>query len=119
MDRSNPRTALRMERLVALVRDVPMDRYQIAAALHMAPRHALKYVDDLNQPGKLRRIRIAGWRGRVPLYQAGAGHNARRPPRLTDHERIRADPDKWERWLARQRARRLRPVADPLHNWMR
>ena len=115
--------------------DHPMSVRRVAAITAVLASQALTARDlaplvflSIEQPHRAGTVRIARWavqaigrETRLPAYKAGAGRDAPRPAVLTSAQRqikhmarVRRDEDRYELHKARNRARKLKKVRDPL-----
>ncbi len=119
----------RIERIQQLLRHEPSTIQEIADAVFISLRYATDYIRHLREHGQ---VYICEYRrddckvNRVfrPLYAWGTGTDAPSPDRSSRarqaeyRARIRADPEKWQRELARRKARRLKPRRDWTAEWI-
>lgn len=128
---TNQASRRKIERILALLADRPMTTKQLAPLVPIGTAWARIYVKHLHQT---RQIHIETWVRHAedsdrmyprPLYRAGDGPDATKPAALTYEEqlkrawaKVKADPERHQKFNARRRARNLKPRANPLTSWI-
>lgn len=116
---TKPASALRLQRILAMLERQPMNVLAIAAALPISKRWALEYIQHLHDS---KQIHIARWdkdieerakRHAIEVWAFGPGKDAVRPPPDGKEVRsrrawqsLKSDEDRHELVLAKRRVRR-------------
>ena len=126
------RAKRRIERIQFLLRREYMNCLQLSEEIYMSPVRAREYIRYLL---KTNQVHVYRWDKRefegkahwIAVYAWGNAKSAKKPisgetnaERLKRryHERKRDDPDWYESMLAKLKATRLKPKADPMLNWI-
>jgi hypothetical protein len=114
-----------MNLVAAALADGPLCAHDLAPKVFLCYGHAWRLVKGMHELGM---VHIAKWplrrmprATRVAAYALGAGKDAPKPKRLTQAQRqtrykskLRADADRLDIQLSKDRARKLKPTRDPL-----
>ena len=127
MNPSHPLTVRRLEAIQQALRKGDMNLHEIADTVFMSMRWVRDYITYLHEEQKA--VHIADWIYRkggrheypVAVFRFGPGRDKKKPPPTTAQQkgvllrkRRNADPDRRDVYLARDRARKRKIVADQL-----
>lgn len=126
MNANHPLTQRRIAMIEHALSEMPMDAYQLASAAFGALHTTREYLDYLHSEKKIHIVRWhirEGKQNRLfPLFVWGFGRDKKRPSKKEIHAKrqhqrwieLKTDKDRYELYLDRQRAKRLKPYADPM-----
>lgn len=132
MTYESERALRRIERIQQLLRGQDMTAQEVADGIYMDVRRARMYLRYLLEKkmiyvkrwekrryeGKARWIPYYGWGNAKSAPMPGSKETSAEAQRRRYKERIARDPDAHESFLARLKAKRLKPKADPLMAWI-
>ena len=121
----HPMSARRVAAIAAALASQALTARDLAPLVFLSVEQTRRYLVQMHLGGT---VRIARWvvqatgrETRLPAYRPGAGRDAPRPAVLTPAQRqvkhiarVRLDEDRYELHKARNRARKLKKVRDPL-----
>ena len=118
-------TMRRTAAIAAALRDQVLTTRDLAPLVFLSVEQTRRYLVRMHIDGAVRiarwTVQATGRETRLPAYRAGAGRDAPRPAVLTSTQRqikhmarVRRDEDRYELHKARNRARKLKKVRDPL-----
>jgi hypothetical protein len=121
----HPMSARRIAAITAALASQALTARDLAPLVYLSIEQTRRYLAWMHLDGSVRIARWAvqptGRETRLPAYRAGAGRDASRPAILTAAQRqikhmarVRRDEDRYELHKARNRARKLKKVRDPL-----
>ena len=121
----HPMSARRVAAITAALASQALTARDLAPLVFLSIEQTRRYLVQMHLDGDVRIARWAvqttGRETRLPAYRAGAGRDAPRPAVLTSAQRqinhmarVRRDEDRHELHKARNRARKLKKVRDPL-----
>lgn len=121
----HPMSARRVAAITAVLASQSLTARELAPRVFLSVEQTRRYLVQMHIDGVVRIARWAvqatGRETRLPAYRAGAGRDAPRPAVLTSTQRqikhmarVRRDEDRYELHKARNRARKLKKVRDPL-----
>ncbi|MDZ5633961.1 hypothetical protein [Janthinobacterium sp. GMG1] len=121
----HPMSARRVAAITAALASQALSARDLAPLVFLSVEQTRRYLVQMHLDGAVRIARWAvqatGRETRLPAYRAGAGRDAPRPAVLTSAQRqikhvarVRRDEDRYELHKARNRARKLKTVRDPL-----
>ncbi|WP_300752193.1 hypothetical protein [Janthinobacterium sp.] len=125
MKLDHPMSARRVAAISAVLASQTLTAHDLASLVFLSIEQTRRYLVRMHID---RTVRIARWavqasgrETRLPAYRLGAGRDAPRPAILTPAQRqikhiarVRRDEDRYELHKARNRARKLKRVRDPL-----
>lgn len=115
-------TKAKKERILALLETKPMTPKEIASAAHMSIRAFYSYRERLAGQVHIKTWRTASHQPPSPVYAAGPGQDAPKPPKqpkkFAQRKWIakvrRDDPARYAQMLARAKVRYIKPHRDPM-----
>lgn len=121
----HPMSARRVAAITAVLASQALTARDLAPLVFLSIEQTRRYLVQMRLDGAVRVARWAvqatGRETRLPAYRAGAGRDAPQPAVLTPAQRqvkhiarVRRDEDRYELYKARNRARKLKKVRDPL-----
>ena len=121
----HPMSARRVAAITAVLASQALTARELAPRVFLSAEQTRRYLVQMHHDGAVRIARWAvqatGRETRLPAYRAGDGRDAPRPAVLTSAQRqikhmarVRRDEDRYELHKARNRARKLKSVRDPL-----
>lgn len=125
MNPDNTLTAYRVTQIIEALHGRALTVEQLASAIGLCRTQAGRYAQELHAAGTIHiakwTIQVSGRATRLPVYAAGAGRDKPRPAVLTPAQRqaaykarLRRDVDRAQLARAKDRARKRKPVRDPL-----
>lgn len=125
MTPTHPMTMRRTAAIAAALRDQVLTTRDLAPLVFLSVEQTRRYLVQMHIDGAVRiarwTVQATGRETRLPAYRAGSGRDAPRPAALTSTQRqikhmarVRRDEDRYELHKARNRARKLKIVRDPL-----